>query len=112
MIKNTCDRNSTWLLLYNRFIKCLLSGITYENIYTEVFSAKGQIPYIELNGEEIADSNIIITTLKKYFNKGERVLYMGHWQLLYSRFIILIMFCFTSELKQNANLLKIRNMNP
>jgi len=46
-----------------------MNGITYENIYTEVFSAKGQIPYIELNGEEIADSAVIITTLKKYFNK-------------------------------------------
>jgi len=46
-----------------------MTGITYENIYTQRMSAKGQIPYIELNGEEIADSNIIITTLKKYFNK-------------------------------------------
>ena len=55
-----------------------MPGITYENIYTQRMSAKGQIPYIELNGEEIADSNIIISTLKKYFNKGKRVLNTGH----------------------------------
>ena len=27
------------------------------------FSSKGQIPYIELNGEEIPDSNVIISRL-------------------------------------------------
>lgn len=44
-----------------------LTGIKYENIYTFKFSSKGQIPYIELNGEAIADSNIIIRRLKSHF---------------------------------------------
>ncbi|XP_023349687.1 failed axon connections [Eurytemora carolleeae] len=47
-----------------------VAGIKYEVVYTMKFSKKGQIPYIELNGEEIADSNIIIKTLKSYFNKN------------------------------------------
>ena len=33
----------------------------YENVFTMKFGSKGQIPYIELNGEEIPDSNIIIS---------------------------------------------------
>lgn len=45
-----------------------MAGVKYENVYTMKFSSKGQIPYIELNGEETADSNIIITKLKQTFN--------------------------------------------
>ena len=41
-----------------------LNKIEYENVYSLQFSKKGQIPYIELNGEQIADSNIIIPKLK------------------------------------------------
>ena len=41
-----------------------LNKIDYENVYSIKFSKKGQIPYIELNGEQIADSNIIIPKLK------------------------------------------------
>jgi len=44
-----------------------LTGIKYENIHTMKFSSKGQIPYIELNGEQIADSNIVIEKLKEKF---------------------------------------------
>jgi len=44
-----------------------LTGIKYENIHTMQFSSKGQIPYIELNGEQIPDSNIIIEKLKDKF---------------------------------------------
>jgi len=44
-----------------------LTGIKYENVYTLQFSSKGQIPYIELNGEAIADSNIIMDRLKVHF---------------------------------------------
>ena len=43
-----------------------LNKIDYENVYSIKFSKKGQIPYIELNGEQIADSNIIIPKLKVY----------------------------------------------
>ena len=45
-----------------------INRIPYESIPTMVFSKKGQIPYIEFNGEEIPDSNIIIKTLKQHFN--------------------------------------------
>jgi hypothetical protein len=43
--------------------------IKFEPVYTYKFStAKGQIPYVELNGEEIADSNVIIKRLTKHFD--------------------------------------------
>ena len=38
----------------------------YENVFTMKFGSKGQIPYIELNGEEIPDSNIIISRFVFY----------------------------------------------
>ena len=41
-----------------------LNKIPYENVHSYIFSKKGQMPYIELNGEQIADSNIIIGKLK------------------------------------------------
>merc|ERR1712032_923320 len=37
--------------------------------FTMKFGSKGQIPYIELNGEEIPDSNMIISRLKDHFGK-------------------------------------------
>jgi len=46
-----------------------LAGIKYENVFTMKFGSKGQIPYIELNGEEIPDSNMIISRLKDHFGK-------------------------------------------
>lgn len=42
-----------------------LKKIKYEPIYSLKFSQKGQIPYIELNGEQIPDSNQIIKTLEE-----------------------------------------------
>lgn len=32
-------------------------------------SKKGQLPFVELNGEEIADSSVIIKELSQQFNK-------------------------------------------
>jgi hypothetical protein len=46
-----------------------MTGITYENIYTTKMSKKGQIPYIEMNGEQIPDSNLAIEFLKNYFKE-------------------------------------------
>jgi len=46
-----------------------ITGIKYENIFTKQFHPKtGQIPYIELNGEQIGDSNLIIDILKEKFD--------------------------------------------
>ena len=44
-----------------------MNKVDYEPIYCLKMSRKGQIPYIELNGEQIADSNIIIKELE---NRG------------------------------------------
>ena len=41
-----------------------LKKIKYEPVYSLKFSKKGQIPYIELNGEQISDSNICIQELE------------------------------------------------
>ena len=42
-----------------------LKKVRYEPVYSLKFSQKGQIPYIELNGEQIADSNVIIKVLEE-----------------------------------------------
>jgi len=42
-----------------------MNKVNYEPVYAVAFSKKGQIPYIELNGEQIADSNIIIKELEQ-----------------------------------------------
>jgi len=49
----------TWLRLTN---------IKYENIFTMKFHPRThQIPYIELNGESLSDSNLIISKLTEHF---------------------------------------------
>jgi len=45
-----------------------LTGIQYTNAYTTIFSkSTKQIPYVELNGKEFADTNIIIEKFKDVF---------------------------------------------
>merc|ERR1712088_939599 len=48
-----------------------LHGIKYQNIdhKCKFRSRKGMLPFIEINGDEVADSNMIIETLAKKFDK-------------------------------------------
>ncbi|XP_018047690.1 PREDICTED: failed axon connections isoform X1 [Atta colombica] len=48
-----------------------LNGIKYENVDHKMKfrSKKGQLPFVELNGEEIADSTIILRELSQKFGK-------------------------------------------
>ncbi|CAH0703618.1 unnamed protein product [Spodoptera exigua] len=57
-----CLKVETWLRL---------AGIKYENVdhKAKFRSKKGQLPFVELNGEEIADSAFIIKELSEKFNK-------------------------------------------
>jgi len=58
-----CLKLESWLKLH---------GIKYQNVdhKCKFRSKKGMLPFIELNGEEIADSNIVIETLSKKFDKS------------------------------------------
>merc|ERR1712088_1016941 len=61
-----CLKLESWLKLH---------GIKYQNVdhKCKFRSKKGLLPFIELNGEEIADSNMIIETLsKKFENFGKK----------------------------------------
>ncbi|KAL9961692.1 hypothetical protein ACROYT_G030686 [Oculina patagonica] len=42
-----------------------MTKIPYENEYGFQFSKKGKMPWIEFNGQEVADSNFCIQFLKK-----------------------------------------------
>ncbi|XP_063837305.1 failed axon connections [Ostrinia nubilalis] len=57
-----CLKVETWLRL---------AGIKYENVLhmAKFRSKKGQLPFVELNGEEIADSTFIIKELSEKYNK-------------------------------------------
>jgi len=57
-----CLKVETWLRL---------AGLKYENVDHKMKyrSKKGQLPFIELNGEEIADSSVIIKELSQQFTK-------------------------------------------
>merc|ERR1711997_995834 len=61
-ISPKCLKVETWLKLH---------GIKYENVNhnAKLRSKRGLLPFIELNGEEIADSEIIIKSLAKTYNK-------------------------------------------
>lgn len=57
-----CLKVETWLRL---------AGIKYENVdhKAKFRSKKGQLPFVELNGEEIADSAFVIKELSEKYNK-------------------------------------------
>jgi len=61
-ISPKCLKVETWLKLH---------GIKYENVNhnAKLRSKRGLLPFVELNGEEIADSEIIIKSLAKTYNK-------------------------------------------
>ena len=44
-----------------------MTKIPYENDYGLTFSKKGKMPWIEFNGQEVADSNFCIQFLNKEF---------------------------------------------
>ena len=44
-----------------------MNKIRYENVFSMVLGSKGQTPYVELNGREISDSNLIMEKLGKQF---------------------------------------------
>jgi len=55
-----CLKVETWLRL---------NGIKYENVDHKLKfrSSKGQLPFVELNGEEIADSAVIVSKLSQHY---------------------------------------------
>ncbi|CAG5007155.1 unnamed protein product [Parnassius apollo] len=57
-----CLKVETWLRL---------AGIKYQNVdhKAKFRSKKGQLPFVELNGEQIADSTFIIKMLSENYNK-------------------------------------------
>ncbi|GAB6031502.1 hypothetical protein CHUAL_009275 [Chamberlinius hualienensis] len=57
-----CLKVETWLRV---------AGIKYENVDHKMKykSKKGQLPFVEVNGAEIADSDVIIRELSKQFHK-------------------------------------------
>jgi len=57
-----CLKLESWLKLH---------GIKYQNIdhKCKFRSRKGMLPFVEINGDEIADSNMVIETLAKKFDK-------------------------------------------
>jgi len=63
-ISPACLKVETWLKL---------NGIKYENINhnSKLRSKRGMLPFVELNGEEIGDSDIIIKELTAKFGKED-----------------------------------------
>ncbi|GMR30062.1 hypothetical protein PMAYCL1PPCAC_00257, partial [Pristionchus mayeri] len=67
----TLPNLSPWSLKLETWLR--MADLPFTNINNEFkkFSTKGQVPFIELNGEQIADSNIIIEKLKEEFGKAD-----------------------------------------
>ena len=45
-----------------------MAGIPYQSDYALKFSKKGKMPWIEFNGQEVADSNFCIRFLMREFD--------------------------------------------
>lgn len=65
----TLPSASPFCLKVETFLR--LAEIKYENVDHKMKykSKKGQLPFVELNGREIADSDIIVKELSQHFNK-------------------------------------------
>ncbi|KAI7686499.1 Uncharacterized protein SSS_02522 [Sarcoptes scabiei] len=61
-LSSCCLKVENWLRMF---------GIRYENVDHKLRfkSKKGQLPFVEFNGKEIDDSDVIIKELSKYFDK-------------------------------------------
>ncbi|GMT27261.1 hypothetical protein PFISCL1PPCAC_18558, partial [Pristionchus fissidentatus] len=66
----TLPNLSPWSLKLETWLR--IADIPFTNINNEFkkFSTKKQVPFVELNGRQIADSNVIIETLKQEFGKA------------------------------------------
>ncbi|KAL3098661.1 hypothetical protein niasHS_000448 [Heterodera schachtii] len=69
-----------------------INGLKYRNVNNEFTkaSAKGQIPFIELNGRQFADSNLIIDHLRNHFKVSIDSRLSTHERALGRAFTILI----------------------
>ncbi|KAF8374923.1 hypothetical protein PRIPAC_81352 [Pristionchus pacificus] len=63
----TIPNLSPWSLKLETWLR--MAGIPFTNINNDFtkFSAKGQVPFVEVNGRQIGDSNFIIETVKEEF---------------------------------------------
>ena len=60
-----------------------LKNVPYEPVYSQKSSIKGQSPYVELNGEQIPDSNVII---KEFEKRGKTIYWNSMPYVLLSSF--------------------------
>ncbi|GMS99172.1 hypothetical protein PENTCL1PPCAC_21347 [Pristionchus entomophagus] len=67
----TLPNLSPWSLKLETWLR--IADIPFTNINSEFtkFSSKGQVPFVELNGRTIDDSNFIIEALKQEFGKTD-----------------------------------------
>uniref|UniRef100_A0A914VZ42 Failed axon connections homolog n=1 Tax=Plectus sambesii TaxID=2011161 RepID=A0A914VZ42_9BILA len=65
-----CLKLETWLRM---------AGIRYQNIDNKLTnnSSKGQIPFVELNGRELNDTNFIIGELTQYFSRESMEMHLN-----------------------------------
>ncbi|GMT27263.1 hypothetical protein PFISCL1PPCAC_18560, partial [Pristionchus fissidentatus] len=69
--EKTLPNLSPWSLKLETWLR--MADIPFTNINNEfkMFSVKGQVPFVELDGRQIADSSIIINDLTKEFGKTD-----------------------------------------
>ncbi len=63
----TCPNGSPYPIKLETYLR--MAGIKYENDFEEFMSPKGKSPWITINGEDIADSQLAIEHLTKVLKK-------------------------------------------